>query len=80
MIAVAKYEGVDIIDSRTRERSVRNSDDTENMKEIHGQQYLRINRSMPMSRLVQYCLLGFFSCVQDQRLSVGRHFFKEISY
>ncbi len=70
MIALAKYKGVDIIDSCTRERTVRNSEDTENMEEIHGQRYLRTNQFIVMSRLAQYWLLDFFSCVRDQRLSV----------
>ena len=70
MIAVAKYEGVDIIDRHTGERSVRNSDDIENMEEIYGKRYLRINRFMMMSRLAQYWVLDFFSRIRDQRLSV----------
>jgi hypothetical protein len=39
-----------ILDRHTGERYVRNSDDTENMEEIHGQQYLRTNWFMLMSR------------------------------
>jgi hypothetical protein len=70
MIALAKYVGVDIIDRRTGERSVRNSNDIENMEEIYGQRYLRINRFMMMFRLAQYWVLDFFSRVRDQRLSV----------
>jgi hypothetical protein len=72
MIALAKYEGVDIIDRHTGERSVRNSDDIENMEEIYGKRYLRINinRFMMMSRLAQYWVLNFFSRIRDQRLSV----------
>jgi hypothetical protein len=70
MIALVKYEGDDIIDSRTGERSVRNSEDTENMEEIHGQRYLRTNLFMVMSRLALYWLLDFFSHVRDHRLSI----------